>query len=168
VLEGTDSPELQVNVLDQKVRLGRLGARDLTALPYLGQGEQGFVAGVEDIRPETLALGPLADGVARPRRCTDADGAEAVGDVGVLSTRGEAVPNLGRDGAVDILDEEVSAVLGRGELAVHLVVELIAVHLVVELIDLPEARERKPGEIDLHHLQGVVKRDAVLDCPIAH
>jgi hypothetical protein len=159
VLEGTDSPELQVNVLDQKVRLGRLGARDLTALPYLGQGEQGFVAGVEDIRPETLALGPLADGVARPRRCTDADGAEAVSDVGVLSTRGEAVPNLGRDGAVDILDEEVSAVLGRGELAVH---------LVVELIDLPEARERKPGEIDLHHLQGVVKRDAVLDCPIAH
>ena len=136
-------PNMQVDVLDPEEVLGDpLG--DRVVLPFFGNGEQGLVAGGDQVGAEHLQFGSFADFLADFLRGADANSAQAEGDVRVLAAGSEPIPSLRRDDAADVVDQEVPTPAGCRELAIDLVIE--RVHIL-------DAREPKVREIALEYIQ---------------
>ncbi|TMI02900.1 MAG: hypothetical protein E6H46_10040 [Betaproteobacteria bacterium] len=80
-------------------------------------------------------------------------------DVGLLAARREALPRLGRNDAIRIVDQEVPAPARGRQLPVRLIVERVGVRRIAEGL---------VRKIDLQHFHGVVKGDPVAIAQVGH
>src|SRR6266511_6025256 len=114
-----------MNILDAEECALRARPRILFALAHLPEREHSLVACGEHVRAKHLASRVLADRLAGLLAGAHANGAEAVRDVGLLAAGREAVPRLGRDGAIGVVDQEVPAPAGSRPPPIGLVVERV-------------------------------------------
>src|SRR5437899_1371449 len=107
----------------ERVRPNRAGVR--LALAHLAERQHRLITRCKHIGAEHFAPGARADSLPGLRTGAHPNSAKTVRDIGLLAAGSVAVPRLGRDNALGIVDQEIPAPAGSRDAALYLVVESV-------------------------------------------